>query len=581
MPSIHHSMSLPDLHALHAPNQVLRSSTSHVLISHTTNIERIATDLAAHIRHDAPCISGKQATELLEGATRALDAYQAQMLDTLPHDGQQIVLTVEHLIADPAQALNRTQPGTASHVLAEEALSFFQEREATQGGAPLTSQERSIAMMDLLGAWLRKTTNNEFEGNFGRWMANASNVGIRTGLIVGLTTTVRQLIGFGIEKASMLGDLAIPSRAAVGAAAMLLGPGLNLAGFIRDEINQTATVQSRGARVAMALLSAGAIVASAHVGDPSALSSLMSSFGPQMASYCLARDLAQAFFPLHDNAPINLEGTLAQTLLYGGVQMAVGEGMDALAPDSGAGYVMGAAAQAARARDASDAPASIMENWFTHTADGPVTLTPAGQASTESIRDRVHDAVRALQPALGDDVMRGVLNASAEIADDLLRPGISRAIQVNRTQSTVRRQAIAEGRDPAAALAELPRAATEGLRVSVSARIPDRTQLANQLLTTNAMRTSAFEAIMGAAMTAASALGHTNLSAADQGHVINAVVAGMAALIYPPLIYAHAQRSAPATVATASGTVTNQAQEPAIELISLRQRRTSPPPDNH
>ncbi|OXJ21514.1 hypothetical protein CFB82_41060 [Burkholderia sp. HI2714] len=490
---------------------------------------------------------------MLENAAKILDEYNGEVMYAMSCESRErpenleVALTLEEIAKHGAdRGIERSAPGTPAHELAREAAAFLQDRQEAQGGAPLTARERAIAVMDFAG----RIINNDFEGGLGRWAANGANVGIRTGLIVGLTTTLRQLIGFGIEKALQLGDAPMPAREVIGAAAMLLGPALNIAGLVRDEANHTATSQSRTARVAMLALSIGALLVASQTGEPSTLGSLMSSFGPQMASYTLARDLAQLFFPLNDNAPINLGSALAGGAAYSAVQFGVGEAMDSWAPSSGAGRVMGAAAAAARAPASAAATTERMVEWFT-SKPGSTSAAHASPVSAESVSDRVRSAIGSLQPDLAQDVTRGVLNATAEIFDDLVRPGISRALHVSQTQAAIRREALEEGRDPEAAVAALPREDTDGLRVRVAARMPNSTQVADQFLTTDAMRTSAFQTIMGIAMSAATALEETNLSSANQGHVINAVVAAVVALIYQPFLYAHAQRT-PAALPEAS-----------------------------
>ena len=216
-----------------------------------------------------------------------------------------------------------------------------------------------------------------------------------------------------------------------------------------------------------------------------------------------------------------------------------------------------------------------MTAWFTKQLGS--SATSATPSSTPSVADRVHDAVRALQPTLADDVKRGLLNTSAELFDDLVRPAISRAIQVSQTRRSVRNEALAEGHDPHAALAALPRDATEGLRVSTTARIPSRTQVANQFLTTNAMRSSFFESILGASLGAAVLLGKTSLSPENQGHLINAIVGGTVMVGYPAFLYAHAQRTPPANAAAPplrNGVGPEEAGEhEMIPLMDAAQRR--------
>ncbi|WP_157652077.1 hypothetical protein [Burkholderia ubonensis] len=542
--------SLPNLSSIGGLNDITKSSAlnrSQSLSSLSeTDIGHIESSLAATARPKSVGIPARDAVHLLENAKKILDAYNADAMSAMPAEGEQVVLALQEIAELGADRGIERSGDTPVDELAREAAAFLLDRQAAQGGEPLTGRERAIAVMDFAG----RIINNDFEGGLGRWAANGVNVGIRTGLIVGLTTTLRQLIGFSIEKAYQLRDAPMPAREVIGAAAMLLGPALNIAGFARDEANHTATPQSRTARVAMLALSVGALIVASQTGEPSTLGSLMSSFGPQMASYTLARDLAQLFLPLNDNAPINLGGALAGGAAYSAVQFGVGEALDSWAPSSGAGRVMGAAAAAARPSASAAATTERMVEWFT-SEPGSTSAAHASLSSAESVSDRVRSAISSLQPDLAQDVTRGVLNAAAEIFDDLVRPGISRALHVSQTQAATRQQALAERGDPEAAVAALSREDTDGLRVRVAARVPSSTEVANQFLTTDAMRTSALQTIMGIAMSAATALENTNLSSANQGHVVNAVVAAVVALIYEPFLYAHAQRT-PAALPEAS-----------------------------
>ncbi|RBL82064.1 hypothetical protein DDE05_40510 [Streptomyces cavourensis] len=368
---------------------------------------------------------------------------------------------------------------------------------------------------------------NDFEEDSWRWVANVVNTVVRTGLIVGMTTTLRQLVGFSIEKALQLGDAPMPAREAIGIAAMLIGPALNIAGFARDELRGTATAQSELARIGMFTLSIGALIAVSKTGDPSTLGASMSSTGLQVLTYTIARDIAQLFAPLRSNAPINFGGSIAAGLIYGGVQFGAAEAMNAWSSDSGVQRVRMAADAAAH----SSVNAERMAGWFT----SELNSTSDNSSDSDSVRSRVTRALNALGPNLPQAAICGVVNALGECIDELALAGISRALHVRQQQATVRREAQAEGRDPGAAVDELSRQDTEGLRLSLSLRWPSWTQAGDQMLTTNAMRDEALVFITSVAGNAEESLGRTNLSPSTQGHMVNAVIAGAALAIYPPL----------------------------------------------
>jgi hypothetical protein len=175
----------------------------------------------------------------------------------------------------------------------------------------------------------------------------------------------------------------------------------------------------------------------------------------------------------------------------------------------------------------------------------------ATDTSTSTLGQRAESALQALQPYLAHDVVRGIVNAIPEIQDDTLRPGLLRTFGVRQTIQSARNEAVANGRDPDAAVRALPRDETEGLRVNVSARWPTGEQVANQFLRTNSMRTSAFQTIINSAMAATVAVGNTSLSPAAQAHVVNAVVGAVALMIHVPLVYVH-HVNAPAAPTTGS-----------------------------
>lgn len=512
-----------------------------VLQQRESDIGHIESCLEAGTGPDRGAIPGADARCLLENVMRVLDAHNGDAMSEMSRESQDIALGIAGIAENGGDGGNpRLQPGAQTHAVIQQAAAFVQGRQQAQGAVPLTARERGIAVMDFVARVLA----NDFEEDSWRWAANAVNAGVRTGLIVGMTTTLRQLIGFSIEKALQLGDAPMPAREAIGIAAMLIGPGLNIAGFCRDELRDTATAQSRAARISMLALSIGALIMTSQTGNPSTLGASMSSFGPQVLAYTIARDLVQAFFPLDNNAPNNLGGSIAGSAVYSGVQFCVGEAVNAWAPSSGAGRVMAAADAAARSYTSAATGMDRVVDWFAAQLDSSSANAP----DEESIRSRVHRALNDLCPDLTQDIVCGVLNATAEIIDDLVRPGISRALHVRQLRENVSLEAQAEGRSPKAAVAALSRQETEGLRLSVGPRWPDRTQVADQMLTTGAARTSAFQVIMGVTMSAANALTHTHLSPPVQERMVNAVAAATVFLIYQPFVYVHAQRI-PATAA--------------------------------
>lgn len=174
---------------------------------------------------------------------------------------------------------------------------------------------------------------------------NLLNVAGRTGLIVALTTVLREVVGYCVEKALREGDSPQASQEWAVVAIIMIGPALTLIGAIRNECGGMASAQSRLGRSCMASLTMGALIA-AH------LTGASKNLLPTVLSgtvYTLARGLANVFIPLQDNAgPPNILATGVTTGAYGAVQFLLAQ-VDQLAPLSGParaaaelGYSMGA-----------------------------------------------------------------------------------------------------------------------------------------------------------------------------------------------------------------------------------------------
>jgi hypothetical protein len=271
-----------------------------------------------------------------------------------------------------------------------------------------------------------------------------------------------------------------------------------------------------------------------------------------MASYTFARDLAQLFFPMHDNAGLNLPGTVASGAAYATNQFALGEAMDNLVPQSGAGYPM-SVATAARSSPVSANADTAQQSSITPLVDwalgSNVTANPTPAPGQDMAQARVWAAMEDLRPNLQHDAVRGLLNAVVEVFDDVVSPGLRRRFDVAKRTGRARADATRRGECPEAAVRALPLEETEGLRVGLSTprlgreHWPTRSQMADQFLNTGAARTSFFQSVLGIALATATAVGTTNLSSEAQGTVVNAVVASLVALAYTPFLYTHSQRN--------------------------------------
>lgn len=456
------------------------------------------------------CASLDEVTEALitnsEGLCIQLDKLNGDLLASLTADElpetERMLATMENMLKQGEDITLSTRPGTAEHQL------VVHLRHELRRHPTATFYERGQLMIDFIGGLL----SNDFtlvSGTASRRLANVISVAMRTGTIVALTTLLRQLTGFALEnRFRLLGTTAsLPPRMVAGILSMILGPALNLAGAVRDERNGTASTASRASRIAMGLLSAGALAMVASHRPDFTLGTLMGSFGVQTLTYTLTRDLLQLFFPLHDNGGVNAGGLLSASVFYGVAQGALGVAMENLAPHSGAGYVM----------VETDRIARHMADW----------------ASVASV------AAVVIQPNIIHDLLRSALNAIAEIFDDLQRPAMMRVFTA-APQGTRH-----SGNGVFTASSRTATSRQEGVRIGLGRpRWPSADQVAEQFLTTNAMRTSYFESVVSIALTAASALRTTRLAPSDQVLVVNTLVAGLVMAGYPAFIAVHMKRQA-------------------------------------
>ena len=246
---------------------------------------------------------------------------------------------LERRVASELQAVEAGQ-GETGHIVAEQVSVFIDRGELPEGGhnenlfararklnSADTEQTRESRMHTVLEAGLELLESARGPG------LNLLNVAARTGLVVALTTVLRQIVGYYVERAIREGDSPEASRAWEVAAITMIGPAMSLMGAIRDECTGTASLQSRLGRVCMASITMGALIA-AHL---TGASSTMLSGIINTNIYTVARDLANAFFPLQDNAGTASAGaTGVTTVAFGAVQFLLAE-LGALMPLSGPG----------------------------------------------------------------------------------------------------------------------------------------------------------------------------------------------------------------------------------------------------
>ncbi|MBT2339692.1 hypothetical protein J7E36_11105 [Pseudomonas fluorescens] len=359
--------------------------------------------------------------------------------------------------------------------------------------------QRGQIILEYLGEQLGKLARNELEGDLGRWAGNMTHSALRTGLVTGTLTVIRQLVGFALEKTLQSNAASPLTRSVIGAVAQSIGPLLNILGAIRDECNGTANQETRLARLLTLTLSGLAFAAAATV--PSALPAL-ASFGSQMAFYTFAQDLVSLFCPAGDNAKANPGGTAAAGLINGILQFLSFTAMNYTAPHSGPGYVMGQANKPSSPEG--EGLASQLLAWMEQQeATAPdVNLSPEARAN---------QIVESLGPVLEHDVWRGTYNGLADFLGQLFMGEAMHALQANPSD--------------------------KGYRVNpVTWRLPTAEQTGNQLLSTNAIRTSVGQVIM-AVVISASRYFSDLVDKRTADHIANFLVAAVVFALRPGSTY--------------------------------------------
>jgi hypothetical protein len=386
-------------------------------------------------------------------------------------------------------------------------LSMFEDSRHSPQSDMLIQRAQTIVTH--LGELLGKLTRNEFEGDLGRWASNLTISGLRTGLVTGTLTVIRQMVGFALEKLLQSNAASPLTRNVIGAVVQSIGPLLNVLGAIRDESNGTANQQTRLARLLTLTLSILAFTAAATV--PAALPAL-ASFGSQMAFYTFAQDLVSLFCPTGDNAKANLGGTATAGVLNGALQFLSFTGMNYTAPHSGPGYAMAQGNKPLPPE--ADGLTFQLLRWVEHQENA----APGASLSDVARAERI---VQSLAPVLGHDMLRGAYNAGADVAGQILMGEVMRAFS----------QENSSGKD---------------FRINpIHFQMPTAEQAADQLLSTHAIRTSVGQIIMAVVISASRYFSTLPIPKEVVDHIVNLLVAAVVFAVRPGATYVNA-RSTPA-----------------------------------
>lgn len=420
---------------------------------------------------------------ILEGINDELGGLIKQGLEDAPIKVRELV----HDVQASMQGGTDQSDQSAFTVLEIECPELFDN--SVHSAEPDTLIQRATILMDYLGEQLGKLARNEFEGDFGRWASNLTISSVRTGLVTGTLTVLRQLIGFTVEKALQSNAASPLTRSVIGGIALAIGPVLNTLGAIRDECNGTANAETRLARLAAFALSIAAFAAAVSV--PTVLPAL-ASFGPQMAFYTFAQDLVNLFCPTNDNTAPNANSTAATGALNGALQFLSFTGMNYTAPHSGPGYVM------AQSREPlppeTEGLAFQLASWAEQQAGMPFDANLSVEARTNQI-------VESLLPVLGHDVLRGVFNAGADVAGQVLGGEVMHFFQPNDSE--------------------------KGYRLNLAVRTPTTEQALDQLLSTNAIRTSTGQTVYGILISTSRYFATLPIPKETVDHIANLLIAAV------------------------------------------------------
>lgn len=365
---------------------------------------------------------------------------------------------------------------------------------------------RGQIILQYLGEQLGKLARNEFEGDLGRWASNLTIPMVRTGLVSGTLTVIRQLTGFILEKTLQTTAASPLTRSVMSTVAQSIGPILNVLGAIRDECNGTANLQTRMARLLTLTLSVLAFAAAATV--PTALPAL-ATFSSQMLFYTFAQDVVSLFCPTGDNAKANPGGTAVAGVLNGVLQFLSFTATNYIAPHSGPGYVM---AQGNKPpENDTQGLAFQLSAWVGQQSN----ITPAAEPAA-----RTAQILDSLTPILAHDAWRGTFNGVADAAGQLFMGEVMHAFQPNPSE--------------------------KGFRInSLTVQVPTREQVANQFLSTDAIRTSVGQIIMAVVIAGSRYLSNLPISKEVVDHIVNTLVAAVVFAVRPSTVYVNARNPTP------------------------------------
>ncbi|WP_068676318.1 MULTISPECIES: hypothetical protein [unclassified Variovorax] len=216
----------------------------------------------------------KDVTRALTRAKRALPADDITAADAFIAHAQDLI--------DSSSGDALDLPNDQRELLAdiEKVLACMQEAVAKHPEDTLEGQQqRRCALIDCL---------------CGPWAINLRNVAARTGLVVTLSTLMRDAVAFEVSKSDALGESSLSISSIL---AIAIAPTLNVLGGILSVGLGTANRTSVMSRLVLGVFNLGVILACYETGKLEEYGNAISPF----VCYSVARDTCNYFFPLRDN----------------------------------------------------------------------------------------------------------------------------------------------------------------------------------------------------------------------------------------------------------------------------------------
>lgn len=243
--------------------------------------------------------------------------------------------------------------------------------------------------------WLMEKVEQLLNSSVGGVAANIGNVTVRTGLIVLLTTLAREAVAIGVRNLVDAENEGARADAILTITSVLLGPVLNIAGALREHVDDTGTWKSYVSRLAQSGLCIGATLAAYVTGSFNGLS-------PDMVKtviYVAMRQAANMVFPLTDNAgPQRLLPAAASATIYAAASAGIGA-LFKLLPWSGSQVyeALGTALSAAISSSINDTVFPYMQHW---TRGAEVSESPLNDDSGRPLTIRASAEIPGLQKVL-------------------------------------------------------------------------------------------------------------------------------------------------------------------------------------